>query len=65
MDTYGQTIDVLLTEHRDPEAALRFLTQAIRRNGVPEMITIDGREAHEAALKRDNEEQGPTASSGR
>jgi putative transposase len=59
VDTYGQTIDVLLTEHRDTEAALRFLTQAIRRHGVPETITIDGSEANEAAIKRDNEEHGP------
>ena len=54
VDKSGQTIDVLLTEHRDTEAALRFLTQAIRRHGVPETITIDGSEANEAAIKRDN-----------
>src|SRR5262245_19924633 len=28
VDKTGQTIDFLLTEHRDTEAALRFLTQA-------------------------------------
>ena len=55
MDKGGQTIDFLLTEHRDTEAALRFLTQAIRRHGVPEMITIDGSEANDAAIKRYNE----------
>ena len=32
VDTYGQTIDVLLTAHRDTEAALRFLKKAIRRH---------------------------------
>jgi putative transposase len=58
VDKSGQTIDFLLTEHRDTEAALRFLTQAIRRHGVPEMITIDGSEANEAAIKRYNEEHG-------
>src|SRR5215475_15138680 len=58
VDTSGQTIDFLLTEHRDTEAALRFLTQAIRRHGVPEMITIDGSEANEAAIKRYNEAHG-------
>src|SRR5262245_575911 len=42
VDTYGQTIDFLLTEHRDKGAALRFLKKALRRNGVPETITIDG-----------------------
>ena len=35
VDTYGQTIDFLLTEHRDAEAALRFLKKAIRRHRVP------------------------------
>ena len=58
VDKSGQTIDFLLTEHRDTEAALRFLTQAIRRHGVPEKITIDGSEANEAAIKRYNEEHG-------
>jgi putative transposase len=55
VDKSGQTIDFLLTEHRDTEAALRFLTQAICRHGVPKMITIDGSEANEAAIKRYNE----------
>jgi putative transposase len=56
VDKSGQTIDFLLTEHRDTEAALRFLTQAIRRHGVPETITIDGSEANAAAIKRYHEE---------
>jgi transposase-like protein len=33
VDKHGQTIDFLLTEHRDTEAALRFLKKAIHRNG--------------------------------
>src|SRR6266436_4119800 len=57
-ETYGQTIDFLLTEHRDKDAALRFLKKAIRRNGGPETITIDGSDANEAAIKRYNEEHG-------
>jgi putative transposase len=56
VDKHSQTIDFLLTEHRDTEAALRFLKQAIRRNGLPETITIDGSDANEAAIKRYNEE---------
>jgi len=60
VDKYGQTIDFLLTEHRDTEAALRFLKKAIRRNGLPEMITIDGSEANAAAIKSYNEEHGTT-----
>jgi putative transposase len=58
VDKQGQTIDFLLTEHRDQEAALRFLQKAIRRNGVPEKITIDGSDANEAAIKRYNEAHG-------
>ena len=58
VDKHGQTIDFLLTEHRDKEAALRFLKKAIRRNGLPETITIDGSDANEAAIKSYNREQG-------
>jgi putative transposase len=58
VDKQGQTIDFLLTEQRDQEAALCFLTKAIRRHGVPETITIGGSEANEAAIKGYNEEHG-------
>jgi putative transposase len=55
VDKQGQTIDFLLTEQRDQEAALRFLKKASRRHGVPEKITIDGSAANEAAIKRYHE----------
>src|SRR5437870_3051261 len=58
VDKYGETVDFLLTEHRDQEAALRFLKKAVRRNGVPQTITIDGSDANEAAIKRYNQEYG-------
>jgi putative transposase len=58
VDARGQTIDFLLTEQRDQEAALRFLKKAIRRHGVPEKITIDGSEANAAAICSYNEEHG-------
>src|SRR6266581_2932276 len=58
VDKHGQTIDFLLTEHRDERAAKRFLTKAIRRHGIPEKITIDGSAANEAAIKSYNEEHG-------
>ena len=58
VDTHGQTIDVLLTEHRDERAAKRFLTKAIRRHGIPEQLTIDGSAANEAAIRSDNEAHG-------
>jgi transposase-like protein len=56
VDTHGQTLDFLLTEQRDQEAALRFLKKAIRRHGVPEKITIDGSEANAAAIKHYNQQ---------
>jgi putative transposase len=58
VDKYGETIDFLLTEHRDKEAALRFLKKAIRRNGVPETITINGSDANAAAIKSYNQVYG-------
>ena len=58
MDKHGQTIDFLLTEQRDEEAARRFLKKAIGRHGVPEKITIDGSAANEAAIKSYNKEHG-------
>jgi len=58
VEKHGKTIDFLLTEHRDKEAALRFLKKASRRNGIPVTITIDGSDANEAAIKSYNEEHG-------
>jgi putative transposase len=58
VDKYGQTSDFLLTEHRDTAAALRFLKKAIRRNGLPEMSTLDGSDANEAAIKPYNQAYG-------
>jgi putative transposase len=59
VDQHGQTMDVLLSEPRDPAAGRRFLKKASRRHGVPETIPIDGRDATEAASKPSNEEPGP------
>jgi putative transposase len=58
VDKSGQTIDFLLTEERDEQAAVCFLTKAIRRHGVPEKITIDGSEANAAAIRGYNEAHG-------
>jgi transposase-like protein len=58
VDKYGLTIGFLLTEHRDKEAARHFLKKAMRRNGLPETITIDGSAANAAAVKSYNEEHG-------
>jgi putative transposase len=58
VDKDGQTIDFLLTTHRDKDGALRFLEKAIRRNGCPETITIDGSEANAAAIRTYNAAHG-------
>jgi putative transposase len=58
VEKHSQTIDFLLTAPRDTEAALKFLTKAIRRHGLPKTITIDGSDANAAAIKRYNQEHG-------
>jgi transposase-like protein len=60
VDKTGQTIDFLLTEQRDRDAALHFLTKAIRRHSVPDRITIDGSEANGSAIRSYNEAHGTT-----
>jgi putative transposase len=55
VDKTGQTIDFLLTEQRDEQAAKRFPTKSIRRHGVPVTITIDGSEANASAILSYNE----------
>jgi putative transposase len=42
----------------DERAAMRFLTKTIRRHGVPETITINGSEAHAAAIRGYNAAYG-------
>jgi len=61
VDKYGATRDFLLTEHRDKDAALRFLQKALRRNGVPAPSTLDGSDAHAAASKSANAAHGPSS----
>ena len=58
VDQTSQTINFLLTEQRDRDALLRFLTKAIRRHGVSATITIDGSEANTSAIRGYNEAHG-------
>jgi putative transposase len=58
VDKPGQPIACLVTAPRDAPAARRLLAQAIRRHGVPEQRTSDGRAAKAAALKSDTEAHG-------
>jgi transposase-like protein len=51
VDRDGNTIDFMLTAHRDKAAARRFLERAIGLHGVPEKITIDKSGANTAAIE--------------
>jgi putative transposase len=46
----GDTVDFLLTAHRDEAAARRFLKRAIDQHGRPKTITIDKSGANTAAI---------------
>lgn len=54
VDKAGQTVDFLLTAHRNRAAAPRFLRKAIRRQGTPEKITIDKSGANTATIESHN-----------
>ena len=54
VDKAGQTVDFLLTPQRDRAAAEAFLWKAMRRQGVPEKITIDRSGSNTTAIKRYN-----------
>src|SRR5664279_5274336 len=51
VDKLGQTVDFLLTAHRDEAAARRFFERAINLHDVPEKITIDKSGANTAAVR--------------
>ena len=51
VDKYGQTVDFLLSEHRDVAAAKRFFNRAIQRNETPRVITLDGYAASHRAIR--------------
>ena len=38
VDNFGDTIDFMLSEHRDEEAATAFFKQAINANGFPDKV---------------------------
>ena len=58
VDKEGQTIDFLLTAHRDKKAALRFFKKSVRQHGLPDKVTIDKSGANTAALEALQEETG-------
>lgn len=59
VDKEGQTIDFLLTPHRDRDAAEAFLRKAIHYQGLPEKITIDQSGSNTAAITHYNQLHQP------
>ncbi len=57
VDSDGNTVDSLLTAHRDKEAALRFFKKAICQHGQPDGVTMDKSGANKAAVDELNKEK--------
>ncbi|MDE9565828.1 IS6 family transposase [Xenorhabdus bovienii] len=55
VDSDGDTVDFLLTAHRDKEAALRFFKKAMRQHGQPDVMTMDKSGANKAAVDELNQ----------
>ena len=56
VDSTGQTVDFLLSEHRDVAAAKCFFARAIEKQGIPQKITLDGYAASHVAVAALQEE---------
>jgi transposase-like protein len=56
VDKQGNTVDSLLSQHRDIQAAKEFFTQAVDRHQAPEKITVDGYAATHTAIDELREE---------
>ena len=54
VDSEGNTIDFLLRERRDTEAALSFFRKAMENNGRPKKVNIDKSGSNNAALEACN-----------
>jgi putative transposase len=54
VDKFGDTIDFMLSEHRDERAATAFFKQAINNNGLPEKVVMDKSGANYAGLENIN-----------
>ena len=50
LDKLGNTVDFLLLENRDTQAAKTFFKKAFRSSGVPFVINVDKSGANKAAL---------------
>lgn len=56
LDKYGVTIDFLLLDKRNTQAARSFLKKAIKQNGKPDKINFDKSGANRAALYAINQD---------
>lgn len=54
VDKEGNTIDFMLSKHRDEASAKAFFTKAIGSSGLPEKITIDKSGANNAGIEAIN-----------
>lgn len=54
VDKFGDTLDFMLSEHRDEEAATAFFKQAIDANGLPKKVVMDKSGANYAGLENIN-----------
>ncbi|MBC8949891.1 transposase [Xenorhabdus sp. TS4] len=57
VDSDGNTVEFLLTAHRDKKAALRFFKKAMRQHGQPDVVTLDKSGANKAAVDEINKEK--------
>jgi putative transposase len=54
IDKFGNTVDFMLSEHRDQAAATAFFKQAIDANGFPNKVVMDKSGANYAGLENIN-----------
>jgi transposase-like protein len=50
VDSHGDTLDFMLSEHHDEDAATAFFKQAINNNGFPDKVVMDKSGANYAGL---------------
>ena len=54
VDSHGDTLDFMLSEHRDEDAATAFFKQAINNSGFPDKVVMDKSGANYAGLANIN-----------
>ena len=54
VDKFGDTVDFILSEHRDEMAATTFFKQAINGNGFPHKIVMDKSGANYVGMENIN-----------